>query len=39
MSKSLSRQGGGTFNAKGPGETKLELDRRRLTSENCSNQT
>lgn len=33
MSKSLSRQGGGTFNAKGPGETKLELDRRRLTSE------
>ncbi len=33
MSKSLSRQGGGSFNAKGPGETKLELDRRRLTDE------
>jgi GTP-binding protein HflX len=31
MSSSLSRQGGGTFNAKGPGETKLELDRRRLS--------
>ncbi|MFA5560794.1 MAG: GTPase HflX [Acholeplasmataceae bacterium] len=30
MGKSLSRQGGGTYNAKGPGETKLELDRRRL---------
>lgn len=28
MRKSLSRQGGGTYNAKGPGETKLELDRR-----------
>ncbi|MFP4178061.1 MAG: GTPase HflX [Acholeplasmataceae bacterium] len=26
----LSRQGGGTYNAKGPGETKLELDRRKL---------
>ncbi|HHT54967.1 MAG TPA: GTPase HflX, partial [Acholeplasma sp.] len=30
MGKSLSRQGGGTYNAKGPGETKLEMDRRRL---------
>ena len=29
LSKSLSRQGGG-FNAKGPGETKLELDRRKI---------
>lgn len=28
MHSSLSRQGGGTYNAKGPGETKLELDRR-----------
>ncbi len=28
MRKSLSRQGGGSYNAKGPGETKLELDRR-----------
>ena len=28
MRDSLSRQGGGTYNAKGPGETKLELDRR-----------
>ena len=28
MRNSLSRQGGGTYNAKGPGETKLELDRR-----------
>lgn len=28
MRSSLSRQGGGTYNAKGPGETKLELDRR-----------
>ncbi|MDX9691715.1 MAG: GTPase HflX [Acholeplasmataceae bacterium] len=33
MSSSLSRQGGGSFNAKGPGETKLELDRRRLAHE------
>lgn len=33
MSKSLSRQGGGSYNAKGPGETKLELDRRRLLIE------
>jgi GTPase len=30
MDKSLSRQGGGSYNAKGPGETKLEMDRRRL---------
>lgn len=30
LGKSLSRQGGGTYNAKGPGETKLEMDRRRL---------
>ena len=30
MGKSLSRQGGGTYNAKGPGETKLEMDRRHL---------
>jgi len=33
MGKVLSRQGGGSFNAKGPGETKLELDRRKLTKE------
>jgi len=33
MGNSLSRQGGGSFNAKGPGETKLELDRRRLVNE------
>ncbi|WP_025724941.1 GTPase HflX [Acholeplasma granularum] len=33
MGKSLSRQGGGSFNAKGPGETKLETDRRRLYSD------
>ncbi|HAX01984.1 MAG: GTPase HflX [Tenericutes bacterium GWC2_34_14] len=33
MSSSLSRQGGGSYNAKGPGETKLELDRRRLSQE------
>jgi GTPase len=33
MGNSLSRQGGGTYNAKGPGETKLELDRRRLLIE------
>jgi GTP-binding protein HflX len=33
LGKSLSRQGGGTYNAKGPGETKLELDRRRLLDE------
>lgn len=32
LSSSLSRQGGGSFNAKGPGETKLELDRRRIES-------
>ena len=30
MRESLSRQGGGSYNAKGPGETKLELDRRRI---------
>lgn len=30
MYASLSRQGGGSYNAKGPGETKLELDRRRI---------
>ena len=29
LKSSLSRQGGG-FNAKGPGETKLELDRRKI---------
>ncbi len=33
MRSSLSRQGGGTYNAKGPGETKLELDRRRLLND------
>lgn len=33
LGNSLSRQGGGTYNAKGPGETKLELDRRRLVNE------
>jgi GTPase len=30
MRASLSRQGGGSYNAKGPGETKLELDRRKI---------
>ncbi len=30
MRNSLSRQGGGSYNAKGPGETKLELDRRKV---------
>ena len=30
MRASLSRQGGGSYNAKGPGETKLELDRRKV---------
>lgn len=30
---SLSRQGGGSYNAKGPGETKLELDRRKIVNE------
>lgn len=33
LGKSLSRQGGGSYNAKGPGETKLELDRRKLLKE------
>ncbi len=33
MGKVLSRQGGGTYNAKGPGETKFELDRRKLLHE------
>ncbi|MDY0277124.1 MAG: GTPase HflX [Acholeplasma sp.] len=33
LGNSLSRQGGGSYNAKGPGETKLELDRRKLSSE------
>lgn len=33
MRNSLSRQGGGSYNAKGPGETKLELDRRRLLND------
>lgn len=33
LGKSLSRQGGGTYNAKGPGETKLEMDRRKLLTE------
>ena len=33
INKSLSRQGGSSFNAKGPGETKLELDRRKLSVE------
>ncbi len=33
LGKSLSRQGGGTYNAKGPGETKLEMDRRKLLDE------
>lgn len=33
LRNSLSRQGGGSYNAKGPGETKLELDRRRLEHE------
>ena len=33
MSNSLSRQGGGSYNAKGPGETQLELDRRKILNE------
>ncbi|MCD4827770.1 MAG: GTPase HflX [Acholeplasmataceae bacterium] len=33
LGNSLSRQGGGTYNAKGPGETKLELDRRKILRE------
>lgn len=33
MTSTLSRQGGGTYNAKGPGETKLELNRRVLQKE------
>ena len=33
LGNSLSRQGGGSYNAKGPGETKLELDRRKLEKE------
>ncbi|MCK9236279.1 MAG: GTPase HflX, partial [Acholeplasmataceae bacterium] len=33
MGHVLSRQGGGTFNAKGPGETQLELDRRKILRE------
>ncbi|MFA5526034.1 MAG: GTPase HflX [Acholeplasmataceae bacterium] len=33
MTSSLSRQGGGSYNAKGPGETKLELNRRKLALE------
>src|SRR5690554_2244812 len=33
MGKSLSRQSGGSFNAKGPRETKRETDRSRLTTE------
>ncbi len=33
LGNSLSRQGGGSYNAKGPGETKLELDRRKLVRE------
>lgn len=32
LSSSLSRQGGGSFNAKGAGETQLELDRRRIST-------
>lgn len=33
ITNALSRQGGGTYNAKGPGETKLELDRRRILND------
>lgn len=33
LGNSLSRQGGGSYNAKGPGETKLELDRRKIVNE------
>ena len=33
MRASLSRQGGGSYNAKGPGETKLELDRRKVLTD------
>src|SRR5690554_2905493 len=33
MRSSLSRQGGSSFNARGPGEMKLELDRRKLNRE------
>lgn len=32
LSSSLSRQGGGSFNAKGAGETQLELDRRKIST-------
>lgn len=33
LGNSLSRQGGGSYNSKGPGETKLELDRRKIVNE------
>jgi GTP-binding protein HflX len=33
MRDSLSRQGGGSYNAKGAGETKLELDRRKVLND------
>ena len=33
MGNTLSRQGGGGYNSKGAGETKLELDRRKLAFE------
>jgi GTP-binding protein HflX len=33
MRDSLSRQGGGSYNAKGAGETKLELDRRKVLTD------
>ena len=33
MYDSLSRQGGSGYNAKGPGETKLELDRRKIKTQ------
>jgi GTPase len=33
LSASLSRQGGGSYNAKGPGETQLELDRRKILTD------
>jgi GTPase len=33
LGNSLSRQGGGSYNSKGPGETKLELDRRKIVND------
>lgn len=33
LNESLSRQGGAGFNAKGPGEKKIELDKRRILAQ------